>query len=338
MTTPGSTPTVVDVGIPAIGGSRLPYLIEAVESVLGQTFADWRLLVSEDGAGSDEFRRALAAYTDDPRVTHRVVGKRIGIGQNFTTLIRSGQARYVAILNDDDRWEPEYLERRVAFLDRHPNCGLVFSGATIIDDDGVAIGTTALGLPAGSHTPVNVLPLLFQANFMPAPSVLVRRSAYERVGATYSDRIFSDHEMWLHIATHFDVGCLAIWDAHYRMHSSQTVSKRRLELGRHRLELLAAAEDIPVSDAVRREAHARAHVVCALDAVEAGDRGRALRHVEDALRTHSVALLRPTTAARIALALGASALGARGRRALTRVRERRWATSGAMRVPGASHE
>jgi glycosyltransferase involved in cell wall biosynthesis len=330
MATRGSLPTVVDVGIPAIGGSRLPYLVEAIESVLAQTFSDWRLLISEDGPGTEEFRRTLQTYTEDPRVTHRVVGTRIGIGKNFTTLVRSGDARYVAILNDDDRWEPEYLARRVAFLDEHPSCGLVFSGATIIDEDGAVVGRTKLGLSPGRHSSADVLPALFGANFMPAPSVLVRRAAYDRVGATYSDRIFSDHEMWLHVATYFDVGCLAAWDAHYRMHASQTVSSKRLELGRHRLELLDAVEDVPVSGAVRRESYAVAHVACALDAVEAGERRRALGHLREALRTRSRALVRPRTAARVGLVLGASALGAAGRRALTRARERRWATSGAV--------
>lgn len=327
-------PPIVNIGIPAIGGARLPYLLEAIDSVLAQTLDEWRLLISEDGIGSEKFRLALQTYTDDPRVAHRVIGERSGIGRNFTTVIRDGDAPYVAILNDDDRWAPEYLARRVAFLDEHVECGLVFSAATIIDEQGAVVGRTKHRLAAGCHPSRDVLPRLFRENFIPAPSVLVRRSAYEHVGATYSDRIFSDHEMWLRLAVHFDFGCLPTWDAHYRMHQTQTVSRRRIELGRHRLELLEAVEDIPVPQSVRREAYADAYVGCALDAVEAADRRGAFRYLRAAVRTRSPALAHPGLLARLTLVVASSVLGSVGRRMLTRARLRRWQTSGAARRSG----
>ena len=45
----------------------------------------------------------------------------------------------MALLHDDDLWAPEFLERRVAFLDANPSCGLVFSVADFIDDQGSVI-------------------------------------------------------------------------------------------------------------------------------------------------------------------------------------------------------
>src|SRR5262245_8119043 len=125
---------LVTVGIPTLGS--LPLLVEAVESVFAQTFDRWELIVGENGVGDAEVEAALAPYVTEPRMTHVVTGERVGRGENWSNLIRAGSAPYVALLHDDDRWEPEFLDRRVAFLEAHPECGWVFSDYIVIDGDG----------------------------------------------------------------------------------------------------------------------------------------------------------------------------------------------------------
>jgi hypothetical protein len=49
----------VDVGIPTLG--NCPYIVEAIESVLSQTFTAWRLVISENGTGNPRLRRRLFA-------------------------------------------------------------------------------------------------------------------------------------------------------------------------------------------------------------------------------------------------------------------------------------
>jgi glycosyltransferase involved in cell wall biosynthesis len=112
---------VVDIGIPTCGRPR--YLVEAIESALAQTFSRWRVTVSEDGPASDAVAAAVAPYLADPRVRYVVTGRRLGGAAHMTRLIRTGTAPYVAPLHDYDRWAPEFLMRRVAFLDAHPACG-----------------------------------------------------------------------------------------------------------------------------------------------------------------------------------------------------------------------
>ncbi len=136
---PGSP--IVDVGIPTLGLS--PYLVEAVESVFAQTFPSWRLVISENGPGLDSVRHALEPYVRDPRVTHVVSGTKKGRGWNWTRASQ-GVAPYMGLLNDDDRWAPEFLERRTEFLDRHPRVGLVYSGCVVIDEAGHPLGRARL--------------------------------------------------------------------------------------------------------------------------------------------------------------------------------------------------
>src|SRR5262245_45992679 len=121
---------IVDVGIPTLG--NCPYIFEAIESVLSQTFTAWRLVISENGTGNPLLRRRLEPYLKDPRVNHLVTGEKVGLGTNHNNIIRAGSAPYVGILHDDDRWQPEFLERRVAFLEAQRTCGFVFSGHVVI--------------------------------------------------------------------------------------------------------------------------------------------------------------------------------------------------------------
>jgi glycosyltransferase involved in cell wall biosynthesis len=317
---------VVDVGIPTLGDS--PYILEAVESVFAQTLTSWRLVISENGGGSAAVREALDPYLRDPRVHHRVIGERVGRGENHTRLVRAGHAPYVGILHDDDRWSPEFLERHVRFLELHPTCGFVFSGHTVIDAEGRQRGRKKLVLEEGIHPTATVLPPLYRRNFIGVPTVLVRRTAYEAVGARYKEVISCDHEMWLRLAARFDVGCIAAWDAAYRIHPAQT-SSRRNRLAQEEFEIFHAVEDLPIPRYVRRRVHSEAHVRCALDAAERAERETSLHHLALAMRTDPRSALRPSIVGRSLATLATLATGSPGRRTLTAVRARRWEKGGA---------
>ena len=123
--------TSVDIGIPTLGDS--PYLVETIESVFAQTHTEWTLTISENGPGLPSVRRELEPFLSDPRVHHLITGQKLGRGSNHNVLIRRGSAPYVGIVHDDDRWHPDFLERRVAFMEEHPTCGFVYSGHIVID-------------------------------------------------------------------------------------------------------------------------------------------------------------------------------------------------------------
>lgn len=327
---------LVDVGIPTLGESPR-YLAEAVESVLGQTLSDWRLVISENGTGKTEVRSMLEPYLDDPRVHHVVTTKSLGRGQHWSNIVRNGSAPFVGLLHDDDRWAPEFLRRRIEFLRQHPSCGFVFAEYVIIDEFGKPKGRVKPFLDPGLYASEFILPTLYRRNFVGVPTVLMRRSAYDTVGAAFKEHINLDHEMWLRLSAYFDVGCLDGWDADYRHHPAQT-SSARATLAQKYLESLDLVSDLPLRRSLRREVRAEAHVRCALDAVERGERRAAIGHLGTAVRSDAGCVIRWTVVNRILAALAAIVAGAYGRRTLTRIRQRRWETGGAeglMPIPAA---
>ena len=190
-------PATVDVAIPVY--ERSTFVAEAVRSVLAQTRGDWRLTVSEDGPGNGAVRAAVEPFLDDPRISHVTTGTRVGLAAHKTRLIRTGSAPYVAILDDDDLWDEEWLARRVEFLERHPECGFVFSEHLDIDDGGTVIGETPFLFPEGVLSRETFMRTCMQRNVVGTPTMLVRRTAYEACGDAFDTRFprICDYEVAL---------------------------------------------------------------------------------------------------------------------------------------------
>ena len=308
-----SVEPVVDVAIPTHGRPR--YLRGAIESVLAQTFDRWRMTLSENGPGSDELRAIIEPYLTDLRVRHIPTGSEITAAENATSAVRAGNAPFVAVLHDDDGWDPEFLARRVAFLESNPSCGLVFSHCNFIDPSGALVFRRRVPLREGLQQRNALLSLLYRKNIIVMPTVLSRRSAYERVGPAFSQSLlFDDWEMWMRIAASSDVGFLDVFDASYRIHSEQTTHPEKARLGEHILELLDEIdrwlpEDFPPRE--RRRAYSAAHFRASYDALGRRERWKAAGHLRRAFWEYPVALFDPKMAARAVAAV---------RRSLTRQR------------------
>lgn len=315
----------VDIGMPTRGSS--PWIEEAIESILAQTFTDWRLVIAENSAGSPECAAVLAPYLDDPRVTHHVNGRDLGMAGNMTGLVRRASAPYVALLHDDDRWHPEFLERRVHFLDAYPDSGLVFGDYFTIDEQGRTLGVSPRRLRPGVHAPADLVPVFIEHTPIGMPSLLVRRTAYEAVGAEFADALaWTDMEMWFRIAARFPVGFLDVADSEWRTHGDQTTRKVRL-WGEHMARLhesfeatLDAVPGLDIDRTLLHRKYGRESLQAALDVLERGDVGRSREYIETAL-AKDPALRRDPRAIMLRAALP---LGLPAARALVGVRRASW--------------
>jgi hypothetical protein len=291
----------VDVRMPT--RSVAPYIHEAIESVLAQTRKDWTLLISENGAPGGKLERDLKEhYLSDPRIGYQAIGADLSAATNHTLLITKGDAPYVGILHDDDRWDPEFLDRRVDFLERHPECGFVFSGNYEIDSQSRRTLDSKLWLTEGVYEPREFVPELLRHNIIGMPTLLVRRSAYEAVGEAFDENTtYFDYTMWLRLAFKFPVGYLPVRDAGYRVHDTQITMTAK---GRGEMQvalfdyvdgLLAESPELAPDERWLKRRRAGAHLSAALDHLEDGERGPARADVEQALRTYPPVVVDPRT-------------------------------------------
>ena len=176
------------------------FLPVAVESVFAQTFADWELLVIDDGS-TDHTTAAVRPFLADHRVRYFRSDK---LGQPRAKNLGVGLSRgeFVAFLDADDAWEPTKLEKQLAVFRAKPEVGVVFSRRSLIDEQGNAMprrgSTPPLALPRGE-----VLPQMFVQNFVCFSSAVVRRAVFSHVGAFDPQwDLAIDYDLWLRVAKH----------------------------------------------------------------------------------------------------------------------------------------
>ena len=319
---------LVDVGIPT---RERPDLVRlAIDSVLAQDLTAWRLLVSENGVGGGATEAAVAPYLKDPRIRYAATGGELGGAENWTRLIQAGDAPYVALLHDDDLWDPTFLGRRVAFLEQNPSCAFVFSGNKEIDATGAVVRETEFVLPEGTYQPEALFPILYEHNVIGPPSILVRRDAYEAVGAYFDSEFFPywDYEMWLRLAARFPAGYLTVRDCSYRMHDVRmTFTVRRfgdayLQAIDRADALLEESPQLVVPSSTRRRRRARALLTTALDCFEAGERHSGARRLRQAVRLYPRIVLDVRFPTGLAALVGGRRVSAALRRARYHVHHR----------------
>jgi glycosyltransferase involved in cell wall biosynthesis len=314
----------VDVRIPVMG--RASYVGGAIESVLDQSFPDWSLLVSENGMPDPDVAKALLPYLSDARVRHVRVGDEISAAAHHNRLVQTGEAAYVAVLHDDDRWHPDVLRDRVGALEQDGRCALAFGGARVVDGAGRELQRVLPELAEGVLEPPAFAPFLYGGNVVHVSATLLRRSALEAVDGAFLDAypMFDDHELWFRLAVRFPVAYLRRCDVDLRRHDAQLSLDRRLR-AEERLRLLdrfdrLLAAQLPgaVDEARRHEVRAQVLLSSALDEIERGDARRARRLVGEAAAERPASLL---GAKGLAAALGAIG-GGPGRRAVEALRRR----------------
>lgn len=115
-------------------GDRLPFLAEAIESILAQTFTNFELLVVLDGV-SEPVRACVASYTD-ARIRCIDLPLNMGISNTRNVAISLARAPYMALMDSDDVALPQRLARQYAFLQANPQITVCGSNAIKLFKDG----------------------------------------------------------------------------------------------------------------------------------------------------------------------------------------------------------
>jgi glycosyltransferase involved in cell wall biosynthesis len=204
----------VDVIIPTYNG--LPYLKEAIESVLHQTYKNLALYVIDDGSTDAGATEKYVKSLKDARVNYL---KKPNGGQasarNYG--IKVSQSPYVTFLDADDVWRPKKLAKQLAVIEKDPSVGLVYGLHYLIDSGGSVVGRVDWQKRG------NLFRYLLHDNKISGSGsmVLIRREVFQKVGGFREDfMIGEDWEMWLRIAHDYRIDCVPEFIASLRVHES----------------------------------------------------------------------------------------------------------------------
>jgi glycosyltransferase involved in cell wall biosynthesis len=160
----------------AIRAFRRRWLSEAIDSVLAQTYRDLELIIyDEAGALAD----VAARYDTDRRVRYHHGERHGGPGGRFRAALSLCRGEYVGLLDDDDRYEPQFVARLLAALKAEPTAGIAFCRTAWRLDDGRMVPSDPL--PTGRLA--DAAGKLLACRLAIASSrMLIRRVAIEAAG------------------------------------------------------------------------------------------------------------------------------------------------------------
>ena len=215
----------VSVCIPTY--DRAAYLKEAIESVLNQTLSDFELLIV-DNDSKDNTGEIVKSFNDG-RIQYYKNSRNIGVTRNWNRCIELAKGAYITIFHDDDVMLSENLSNKVQILDEHPEVGLVHSNTYDVDEKGNILRMSNWFAEQKEDCVLKgaqyFQQLFFVSNFICAPSVMVRKECFEKVGR-FDDRLCftTDWEMWMRISLFYDIAYLAEPLIKYRRHSGSATS------------------------------------------------------------------------------------------------------------------
>ena len=203
----------VSIVIPAY--NAMAYLPETLQSVLGQTFQDFEVLIIDDGS-ADGIESWFAGVGDE-RV-QLISQPHLGSSEARNRGIGRSQGGYIAFLDADDLWEPMKLEQQVRCLEAHPEVGLVYTWTAFINEQGVPTGRVFTSEAEGDVWQTLILHNIVECGSVP----LVRRQCFETVGM-FDLNLRShveDWDMWLRIAARYPFKVIKEPLTYYRQRST----------------------------------------------------------------------------------------------------------------------
>jgi glycosyltransferase involved in cell wall biosynthesis len=212
--------------MPVHNGAR--YLAEAVDSILGQTFADFEFLILDDGSTDSTPALLARRAAGDSRI--RVVSRpNRGLTASLNELLAQARGEFIARMDADDVALPERFARQVEFLEGNP--GVVCVGGATLMIDGEGRFLTVISPPADDAAIQSAA--LAGHGAITHPSAMMRRTALEAVRG-YDDNYpaAEDLDLWLRLG---EVGKLANLPTpvlKYRLHAN-SISEGKRELQRN---------------------------------------------------------------------------------------------------------
>jgi glycosyltransferase involved in cell wall biosynthesis len=184
---------LVSVIIPTFNRSSM--VVEAVESVLAQSYAELEVIVVDDGS-TDDTRERLRSYGQ--RLILVVNEKNRGVSAARNRGIRQSRGEFVALLDSDDLWRPGKIQRQLDFFSAHPR-------AMICQTEEIWVRRGRRVNPRQKHRKYSgyIFPHCLPLCIVSPSAVMIRRELLSRVGL-FDEQLpaCEDYDLWLRIAAH----------------------------------------------------------------------------------------------------------------------------------------
>jgi glycosyltransferase involved in cell wall biosynthesis len=245
---------LVSVLMATYNGER--YIRQSIDSILSQSFADFELIVVDDGS-SDKTPEILRSYRDS-RLRILRNASNLGVVGSRNRAFAASRGTYVVSHDHDDLSRPRRIEKQVGYLDSHPETMLV--------------GTATHGFRAGYVYPISdhaegdplmIKWMLHIANPITQSSIMFRRAAIERTGSPFMREDYKyadDYDLYHRLLRYGNIVRLADYLTVYRIHPKNASLKYEETMIENAIKVLIPSYSVWFGD----QAHDAASLVVRL--------------------------------------------------------------------------
>ena len=217
------------------------YVRDALESAFAQHVSDWEVIfldnASHDGSGD-----IAASYGPKVRVFRGRETVSLGAARNLA--LAQCRGAYIAILDIDDIWLPEKLDRQLPLLEDNPQVALAYSNCIFFDDTGDRRRLFDRCRPYRGQ----VFGALLADNFVSTETMIYRKQAIDKLPYAFDDRftMVMDYDLSLRIAYHYHLDYVDEPLSKWRMHAGSESNRKRFLIPKeNKLMIDKLAEELP---------------------------------------------------------------------------------------------
>ncbi len=215
----------ISIVMPVYNG--LPYLPQAIESILSQTFINFEFIIIND-ASKDRSLEVIRSYSD-PRIKIIDNPKNLHLISSLNIGLRAAQGKYVARMDQDDISFPERLNKQYDFLQSHPDVILVGTWSNIMNSVEKFIKVHKNPLRS------NVLKYeLMFGNTITHPSIMFRKEAIQNIGGYGVEWINTeDYNLYSRLIRSHKLANIGEPLINYRVHKTSLTNEKSSQVVMH---------------------------------------------------------------------------------------------------------
>jgi glycosyltransferase involved in cell wall biosynthesis len=200
------------------------FVEECLDSVRHQTYPNLQVIIFDD-CSKDNSVSVIDTWLKKRRLNWQFVphSRNVGICASLNEVLRLTRGKYISMVAADDVWLPDKTARQVEMMEQMPaDVGVLYSDAFQIDESGETLPQMFIEAHRKFVAPPEgfLFDVLWERNFIPAMTTLIRRECFTQVGTYDEDLCFEDWDMWMRISRTFRFAYDKIPAAKYRIVSS----------------------------------------------------------------------------------------------------------------------
>lgn len=210
------------------------YVIQAIDAIYNQTYKNIEHILINDAPLDNSEWPIVLEYVKQKEYPSQIIEHKEnkGICYSFNEIISLAKGKYYLGCGDD-LWQPDHVERMVAFFEKQPEQVAAIHGyPAFINEHGEPINHPnpfrELGLKFGNWSTTEKFKQLLRGNYIAAPATMMRTDTIKKVGG-YDERFKAeDQQMWLKLTQNgYDIKYVDQQTVFYRIHSESVTGKQR---------------------------------------------------------------------------------------------------------------